>query len=175
MKQPIRDHDGHMLTRELYVVTLNLFARSTEDERDHGPLRADLIAHVDALREQLAERDARIQKLESHKVVVDSLMNEGSQKIDELRQQLAEVTKECRKVGYETVKELADSFCDLANERTHLRDQLATARQDVWGKAARKFDETFFATDHRLDHTRDYRVDEFYTWLSEHAKAEGTR
>jgi len=51
-----------------------------------------------------------------------------------------------------------------------LRQQLAAARQQVWEEAARGFDEWFFATDHRLDHTRDHRVDEFYKWLCGKAK-----
>ena len=47
----------------------------------------------------------------------------------EYQRQLAEVTKECRKVGHETVNELADSFCELVNERTDLREQLATVTE----------------------------------------------
>ena len=43
-------------------------------------------------------------------------------------------------------------------------------RREVWREAAKKFDKKFFATDHRLDSTRDYRVDEFYEWLRAKAK-----
>jgi hypothetical protein len=48
-------------------------------------------------------------------------------------------------------------------------------REHVWGKVAKAFDKKFFATDHRLDNTRDYRIDEFYRWLLEQAKGKGTR
>lgn len=45
-------------------------------------------------------------------------------------------------------------------------DRALAAREcSVWEEVAKKFDKRFYATDHRLDNTRDYRVDEFYKCL----------
>jgi hypothetical protein len=40
------------------------------------------------------------------------------------------VTQECRKVGEESVTALADSYCELLNERTDLREQIAQVTQE---------------------------------------------
>lgn len=44
-------------------------------------------------------------------------------------------------------------------------------RAAVWREAAKEFDKKFSATDTRLDGTRDHRVDEFYKWCEQQAKA----
>ena len=46
---------------------------------------------------------------------------------------------------------------------------LSARERAVWLEAAKKFDVKFYATDHRLDNTRDYRVDEFYKWCRQQA------
>jgi hypothetical protein len=53
-------------------------------------------------------------------------------------------------------KEIADLTAQLA--------AMMKERRETWVKVAKSFDKKFFATDKRLDDTRDYRVDEFYAW-----------
>jgi hypothetical protein len=56
-----------------------------------------------------------------------------------LRQREEELQQQCRQVGYESVALLADAFCEVMNQRTDLRDQLAamTAERDEALKKAR--------------------------------------
>lgn len=48
---------------------------------------------------------------------------------------------------------------------------LRQVERETWEKAAKEFDRKMFATDKRLDNTRDYRVDEFYAYCRQQAKA----
>ena len=61
---------------------------------------------------------------------------------------------------------------EYEKELAALTAKLAEARREVWEEAARVFDKAFFANDHRLDHTRDYRVDVFYKFCKAQATKE---
>lgn len=48
---------------------------------------------------------------------------------------------------------------------------LADERRMVCEEAAKEFDRLFSATNTRIDHVRDYRVDKFYEWCCAKAQA----
>ena len=54
--------------------------------------------------------------------------------------------------------------------RERFVEAMAQVEAETWEKVARKFDEQFSVTDHRLDNVRDYRVDTFYAWMAQQAK-----
>jgi hypothetical protein len=59
---------------------------------------------------------------------------------------------------------LKQQLAAMTQERDGLKEDLDAVRRETWVKVAKSFDKKFFATDKRLDNTRDYRVDEFYAW-----------
>jgi hypothetical protein len=65
------------------------------------------------------------------------------------------------------VAQLLDTDAALRAENEH-----HAVRRETWVKVAKSFDKKFFATDKRLDNTRDYRVDEFYAWCRAQAENE---